>query len=122
MGSIDNLCLTKTGFVSKNLLSVSEVFVEGRINNVISREIMSRETCHILCLAIIMNTQATPKFIEGSDNTLSIEHIGNKTESALLEMSYRMGYNYERFRVSSKVKRIYSTTIPKKKMATIYKD
>lgn len=37
MGSIDNLCLTKTGFVSKNLLSVSEIFVEGRINNVISR-------------------------------------------------------------------------------------
>lgn len=79
MGSIDNLCLTKTGFVSKNLLSVSEVFVEERINNVISREIMSRETCHILCLAIIMNTQATPKFIEGRGNTLSIEHIGNKT-------------------------------------------
>lgn len=27
MGSIDNLCLSKTGFVSKNLLSVSEIFV-----------------------------------------------------------------------------------------------
>lgn len=69
-----------------------------------------------------MNSLANPKFIENKGKTLKIEHIGNKTESALLEMAYRMGYNYERFRINSKVKRIYSTTLPKKKMATIYKD
>jgi magnesium-transporting ATPase (P-type) len=33
-----------------------------------------------------------------------------------------MGFNYERFRLTSKVKRIYTTTLPKKKMASIYKD
>ena len=53
---------------------------------------------------------------------LKVEHIGNKTESALLEMAYRMGYNYERFRVQSRVKRIYTSGFYKKRMATIYRD
>jgi len=83
---------------------------------------MAESTCRILNLAIVMNSMANPKFIEDRGKTLKIEHIGNKTESALLEMAYRMGYNYERFRINSKVKRIYSTSPPKKKMATIYKD
>lgn len=69
-----------------------------------------------------MNTTASPKFIESEGKTLKIEHVGNKTESALLEMSYRMGYNYERFRMNSKIKRIYTSSAPKKKMATVYKD
>lgn len=69
-----------------------------------------------------MNTLSTPKFIEDQDKNLKISQTGNKTESALLEMAYRMGYNYERFRVNAKVKRIYSTGFPKKKMATVYKD
>lgn len=72
MGSIDNLCLSKTGFVSKNLLSVFEIFVEERITNVISSEIMSDNTCHLLNLAIIMNTQANPKIVEGRGNTIHI--------------------------------------------------
>lgn len=37
-------------------------------------------------------------------------------------MAFRMGYNYEKFRMNSRIKKIYSSTIPKKKMATIYKD
>jgi Ca2+-transporting ATPase len=41
MGGIDSLCLTKTGFITKNLLSVAEIFVEDRITNIISRETMS---------------------------------------------------------------------------------
>jgi magnesium-transporting ATPase (P-type) len=94
MGNIDSLCLTKTGFISKNLLSVSEIFVEERTTNIVSREIMSANTCHLLGLAIVMNTQATPKFIESNGSSLSIEHVGNKTESALLEMAYRLGYHY----------------------------
>lgn len=55
---------------------------------------MAESTCRILNLAIVMNSMANPKFIEDKGKTLKIEHIGNKTESALLEMAYRMGYNY----------------------------
>jgi P-type E1-E2 ATPase len=64
MGGVDNLCLTKTGFVTKNLLSVAEIFVEDRITNIISRETMSEDTCRLLSLAIVMNSQATPRFIQ----------------------------------------------------------
>lgn len=45
---------------------------------------MSESTCKLLNLAIVMNTTASPKFIESEGKTLKIEHIGNKTESALL--------------------------------------
>ena len=68
-----------------------------------------------------MNSTASPKFID-EKGSIKVQQMGNKTESALLEMAYRMGYNYERFRINSKVKRIYSTATPKKKMATVYKD
>ncbi len=83
---------------------------------------MSEDTCRILNLGIIMNTVASPKFIEENGVITKIEQIGNKTESALLEMAYRMGFNYERFRVNSRVKRIYSSGRIKRKMATIYRD
>lgn len=29
---------------------------------------------------------------------MKVEHIGNKTECALLELAYQMGFNYEKFR------------------------
>lgn len=55
---------------------------------------MSEKTCKILCLAIIMNTHACPKFILGPDKSVQVLPQGNKTESALLEMAFIMGYNY----------------------------
>jgi hypothetical protein len=53
-----------------------------------------------------------------------VEHIGDKMESALLEMSYFMGYNYAKFRsdMKFKLKRIFSDGLPKKKMGTVYCD
>jgi len=41
-----------------------------------------------------MSTAASPKFIEESNKPLKVEQADNKTECALLEMAYRMGYNY----------------------------
>ena len=122
MGGIDELLITKTGCITKNLLSVAEIYVEDRITSVISREIMSEHTCRILNLGIITNTIACPQFVEEAGKVIKIEHIGNKTESALLELAYRMGYNYERFRATSRIKKIYSTGHFRKKMATIYRD
>ena len=55
---------------------------------------MAESTCKILNLAIIMNSLANPKFIEDKGKALKIEQIGSNNESALLEMAYRMGYNY----------------------------
>lgn len=109
MSSIDTLCLSKTGFVSKNLLLVSEIFIGERIIDNIEPECISKNTCHLMNIAIIMNSTANPKFIEEDGRTIKIEHVGNKIESALLEMAYQMGYGYERFRCGSKAKRVYSS-------------
>jgi len=42
------------------------------MTSIISKEIMSEDTCRILNLAIIMNSQASPKFIEQVGKPLKV--------------------------------------------------
>jgi len=64
MGGVDNICIAKTGILTKNLLVVTDIFVEEKMNTLVSREIMSESTCRLLCLSIIHNTTANPKIIQ----------------------------------------------------------
>jgi magnesium-transporting ATPase (P-type) len=40
----------------------------------------------------------------------------------LIEVAYRMGYDYEKFRNRDRIKKIFPFSSEKKKMATIYED
>ena len=40
----------------------------------------------------------------------------------MLEVAYRMGYDYERFRNRDRIKKIFPFSSEKKKMATVYED
>lgn len=48
--------------------------------------------------------------------------VGNKTECALLEMAFRMGYDFKKFRNKENQLRIFPFSSEKKKMATVYAD
>lgn len=63
---------------------------------------MSEKTCRLFCLGITNNSNANPKF--GGER---IEQNGNKTECALLEAAYLMGYEYEKFRNRDRIKKIF---------------
>lgn len=83
---------------------------------------MSENTCRILSLSVCNNSNANPKFVAERNAPLKVEQNGNKTECALLEMAYRMGYDYEKFRNRDKIKKIFPFSSEKKKMATVYED
>lgn len=102
MGGADNICSDKTGTLTKNLMTVTKIFVETRIQESIEKEIMTEKTCKLLSLGVCNNSNANPVITKSSN-----EQIGNKTECALLEMAYKMGYDYKKFRNRDKIKKIF---------------
>ena len=83
---------------------------------------MSEASCKLLSLGICNNSNANPKFVQEGKQALRIEQNGNKTECALLEVAYRMGYDYEKFRSRDRIKKIFPFSSERKKMATVYED
>ena len=121
MGGADNICSDKTGTLTMNKMTVTRIFVEQGVHDTIAREIMSDATCRLFSLGVCNNSNANPKFI--SEKTgLRSEQNGNKTECALLETAYRLGYDYEKFRNRDRIKKIFPFSSEKKKMATVYED
>ena len=122
MGGADNICSDKTGTLTKNLMTVTRMYTEQKTHDTIAREIMSDNSAKLFCLGVCNNSSANPKFIQDRGQPLKIDQIGNKTECALLEVAYRMGYDYEKFRNRDRIKKIFPFSSERKKMATVYED
>jgi Ca2+ transporting ATPase len=122
MGGADNICSDKTGTLTKNLMTVTKIFAEQAVHETIAQEIVSANTCKLLCLGICNNSNANPKFVQEKGQALKIEQNGNKTECALLEVAYRMDYDYLQFRNRDRIKKTFPFSSEKKKMAAVYED
>lgn len=79
MGGADNICSDKTGTLTKNLMTVTKMFVEEGIHDTIAREIMSENTCRLYSLGACNNSNANPKFVAEKGTGLR----SNKTETRL---------------------------------------
>ena len=121
MGGANNICSDKTGTLTKNLMTVTKIFIEQAVHESLESEIVSEHTCKILCLSVCNNSNANP-IITHQKGSIAIEQIGNKTECALIEMAYRMGYDYKKFRNKDHIVKIFPFSSERKKMATIYQD
>ena len=121
MGGANNICSDKTGTLTKNLMSVTNIFIEQQATDIIDSEIMKDNTCKLLCLSVCNNSNATPTISQSGGN-INVNQIGNKTECALLEMAYRMGYDYKRVRNRDYIKKIFPFSSEKKKMCTVYRE
>jgi Ca2+-transporting ATPase len=49
-----------------------------------------------------------------------VDKTGISIESALLEFAFKMGYDYEKYRVSSRIKKVYPFNSKQKRMITVF--
>ena len=119
MGGADNICSDKTGTLTQNKMTVTRIFIEERIHDVVQKEVCSKNNATLFCLGVCNNSSANPKFTS-VDNVMRVEQNGNKTECALLEVAYNWGYDYEKFRNRDRIRKVFPFSSEKKKMATVY--
>ena len=73
----------------------------------------------IFSIGICQNSNATPQITKQPNGTLLINQIGNKTECALLELAYKLGYPYREFRNKDKMLKVFPFSSKIKSMSTI---
>ena len=115
MGGANNICTDKTGTLTKNLMTVTNLFIEENMHSHIEKNNVREATLNLLCEGICINSNALPKITKSS-----FEHNGNKTECALLELAYKFGFNYEKYRPSDKIKKMIPFSSTRKKMTAVY--
>ena len=80
MGGANNICSDKTGTLTRNVMSVAKVYIEGRTIEKMDKKSISPSTLEMLCLGVCTNSDANPKL----DQFNNYEQTGNKTDCALL--------------------------------------
>jgi len=115
MGGANNICTDKTGTLTKNQMAVTSLFIEENMHTHIDPKNIRESTLALFCEGICTNSNALPKITK-----TSFEHGGNKTECALLEMAYKFGFNYEKYRPSDKIKKVIPFSSLRKKMTVVY--
>lgn len=115
MGGANNICTDKTGTLTKNQMSVTNLFIEENMHTQIEKNNIRAETLNLFCEGICINSNALPKITKNS-----FEHNGNKTECALLELANKFGFNYEKYRPSDKIKKVIPFSSTRKKMTVVY--
>ena len=119
MGGVNEICSDKTGTFTKNVMTVTHIFIEEAVFDTISESIANESSLKFFCLSICNNTDANPN-IAFKGNDIINEQIGNKTDCALLEMSFKMGHNYKKIRNKNQQLKVFPFNSEKKKMTTIY--
>jgi Ca2+ transporting ATPase len=121
MGGANNICSDKTGTLTKNLMTVTKIYVERNWFASISEGNMKDNTARLISLGVCVNSNAQPK-VEIQSHRTDFVQIGNKTECALLEMAFKFGYDFRKIRNKEKNIRVFPFSSDRKRMTTVYKD
>lgn len=123
MGGADNICSDKTGTLTKNIMAVKSIFTKEQTITKINKECLDEQTAWLLSVSSAQNSNANPEFILNADKTIQRSNqIGNKTECALLEMAYELGYNYKELRNKENIVKIFPFASETKCMTTVSKE
>lgn len=121
MGSATQLNADKTGTLTQNRMTVVEanwaghhIVYENAANPETADAVISNKFRDLTAISISVNSQANLQFTpEGK-----VDHLGNKTECALLQLVHLWGKNYKSIRKEHKSDRIYMFDSTKKSMST----
>ena len=78
MGGANNICSDKTGTLTKNLMTVTRIFIEQGTTESIERDIARDHTIRMLCLSVCNNSNASPTIVR-EGGKISNNQVGNKT-------------------------------------------
>jgi Ca2+ transporting ATPase len=78
MGGANNICSDKTGTLTKNLMTVTKIFIEQGVNDSIEADIAREHTIRMLALSVCNNTSASPSITRQGNDVLN-NQVGNKT-------------------------------------------
>lgn len=117
MGGANNICSDKTGTLTENRMTVTNIYAEEQDFNRIDAQTISQHTLEILCEGVALNSNAHPQI----DEQGKFDQIGNKTECALLEMAYKFGFDFRSIRTQNaeKIKKKYPFSSQKKRMSIL---
>lgn len=119
MGGATTICSDKTGTLTQNRMTV----VEGNVCGITFSssyeplKTMSKNVHEILNSNVALNSTA----YEGKTAKGTIEFIGNKTESALLNMTKTLGSDYAAIRSKSEIVELIPFTSERKSMGAVQK-
>lgn len=121
MGSATQLNADKTGTLTQNRMTVVEahwndrhVTYDGPMNDNTDENVISDQYRDAVCTSISINTQANLELTSGG----LINHLGNKTECALLQHVHKWHRDYTKIRDAHPVARVYMFDSVKKRMST----
>lgn len=108
VGSINVICSDKTGTLTENKMTVTDVFEKGQLRK--PKDIKSEILLENFCI----NSTADVNF--GGKNT---EFVGNPTECALITAAHKSGINYKEVREKAKVLFVFPFSSETKNMTTV---
>lgn len=119
MGFVDSIVTDKTGCVTENNNRVEKVYTheEQHVDELVNRTVpvgRNKKIESLLLENICINSvdvlqKDVPSSSEQSACSSQVPPPQNKTvEQAMLEFAMKLGYDYERLRIQSKVKKIYN--------------
>lgn len=108
VGSINVLCSDKTGTLTENRMTVTDISIDGQLvkPDKLKNELLLHNFC-VNSTADVNFESAQPKF------------IGNPTECALLVAANKAGYGYKELRSQAKIVHTFPFSSEKKDMTTI---
>ena len=119
MGGANNVCTDKTGTLTQNKMRVEKLMIDNRVANVGGSvaEVMMQEVEQSTreLLGEIISLNSTAEIANG-------EHLGNKTECAMLDMISRMQMQYQRIRQSKNIIKVFPFSSARKRMSVVYED